>query len=158
MDRKTIFFVFVIAVLLSAGSAFAEGNGAEVGANSVTDNVNAGSGSQANAAAWYDIESANVSGNQLTSGALNSNGGNRDSDDVVIFTGDYAEVANYALEASVTDNRLAVDGNGSHADSSTSFEGASGFDSNFGVTAVSLNAGSSASQSVNVNVTSAVSL
>jgi len=158
MDRKIIASVGTIALVLWAGAALAEGDGAELSMNSLTDDANVGSGTQTNVSDWSEMESVNVGGRQLTAGAVSSNGGDRNSDDVLILMGDNAEVANYALDASVTDNQLSVGGSGSHADSSTTFDGTSGFDSSFGITAVSLNAGSSASQSVNVNVTSSVSM
>ena len=158
MDRRTIAMIGVSAVLLWAGVALAEGDGAELGMNASTDDVNLGAGTQTNIEDWEAMESVNINGNQLTGGGTNSNGGDRDSDDVVLLMGDDAEVANYALDASVTDNKLMVGGNGSHADSEAGFDANSGFDNSFGVTAVSVNAGASASQSVNVNVTSSVSM
>ena len=158
MKRKIIVIVGMGAFLLWGGAAVADGDFAELGAEALALDVNLGSGSQTNADDWSSMDDVNAGGNQLTGGGINSNGGNRDSDDVALLMGDNAEVASYALEASVSNNQLLVDGNESHADSSTGFEGASGFSSSYGITAVSVNAGSSASQSVNVNVTSAVTL
>ena len=158
MKRKIIVIVGMGAFLLWGGAAVADGDFAELGAEALALDVNLGSGSQTNADDWSSMGDVNAGGNQLTGGGINSNGGNRDSDDVALLMGDNAEVASYALEASVSNNQLLVDGNESHADSSTGFEGDSGFSSSYGITAVSVNAGSSASQSVNVNVTSAVSL
>lgn len=158
MKRKIIVIVGMGAFLLWGGAAVADGDFAELGAEALALDVNLGSGSQTNADDWSSMDDVNAGGNQLTGGGINSNGGNRDSDDVALLMGDNAEVASYALEASVSNNQLLVDGNESHADSSTGFEGDSGFSSSYGITAVSVNAGSSASQSVNVNVTSAVTL
>ena len=158
MKRKIIVMVGMGAVLLWGGAAAAEGDFVELGAEAFVLDTNLGSGSQTNADDWSSMGDVNAGGNQLTGGGVNSNGGDRVSDDVALLLGDSAEVASYALEASVSNNQLLVDGNESHSDSSTGFEGDSGFSSSYGVTAVSLNAGSSASQSVNVNVTSAVSL
>ncbi|NRA06963.1 MAG: hypothetical protein HRU02_02310 [Myxococcales bacterium] len=158
MKRKIIVIVGMGAFLLWGGAAVADGDFAELGAEALALDVNLGSGSQTNADDWSSMGDVNAGGNQLTGGGINSNGGNRDSDDVALLMGDNAEVASYALEASVSNNQLLVDGNESHADSSTGFEGDSGFSSSYGITAVSVNAGSSASQSVNVNVTSAVTL
>ena len=158
MKRKIIVIVGMGAFLLWGGAAVADGDFAELGAEALALDVNLGSGSQTNADDWSSMGDVNAGGNQLSGGGINSNGGDRDSDDVALLMGDNAEVASYALEASVSNNQLLVDGNESHADSSTGFEGDSGFSSSYGITAVSLNAGSSASQSVNVNVTSAVSL
>ena len=158
MKRKIIVIVGMGAFLLWGGAAVADGDFAELGAEALALDVNLGSGSQTNADDWSSMDDVNAGGNQLTGGGINSNGGNRDSDDVALLMGDNAEVASYALEASVSNNQLLVDGNESHADSSTGFEGDSGFSSSYGITAVSVNAGSSASQRVNVNVTSAVTL
>ena len=158
MKRKIIVIVGMGAFLLWGGAAVADGDFAELGAEALALDVNLGSGRQTNADDWSSMDDVNAGGNQLTGGGINSNGGNRDSDDVALLMGDNAEVASYALEASVSNNQLLVDGNESHADSSTGFEGDSGFSSSYGITAVSVNAGSRASQSVNVNVTSAVTL
>ena len=158
MKRKIIVIVGMGAFLLWGGAAVADGDFAELGAEALALDVNLGSGSQTNADDWSSMGDVNAGGNQLPGGGINSNGGNRDSDDVALLMGDNAEVASYALEASVSNNQLLVDGNESHADSSTGFEGDSGFSSSYGITAVSVNAGSSASQSGNVNVTSAVTL
>ena len=158
MKRKIIVIVGMGAFLLWGGAAVADGDFAELGAEALALDVNLGSGSQTNADDWSSMDDVNAGGNQLPGGGIHSNGGNRDSDDVALLMGDNAEVASYALEASVSNNQLLVDGNESHADSSTGFEGDSGFSSSYGITAVSVNAGSSASQSVNVNVPSAVSL
>jgi len=157
--NRTFFLIAVFGIAVTwAASAVADGDGAFLGDGVTADAVNAGSGDQANVADWKDMESVNVDGNQLTGTAVNSNTGNRNSDDVVIEMGDYAEIGNYALEASVSNNKMSVGGSGSSADSSFEFSDVSGFDSSFGVTAASLNAGSGSSQSVNVNVTSSVSL
>lgn len=158
MNRKIIAIAGMSALLLWAGSAVAEGEMAVVDDGALTEDLNVGSGTQTNANDWEDMGDTNAGGNQLTGGGTNSNGGDRTSDDVAILLGSEAEVANYALDVSVTENGLIVDGDEASADSTTSFDGASGFESSYGVTAVSVNAGAGASQSVSVNVTSSVGM
>ena len=158
MSRKFTSIVVSCAMVVWAGSALADGDSAEIGAGSQAENVNIGSGTQTNADDWEEMFDVNVEGNQVTSGGFNNNGGNRDSEDIVIMAGDSAEVSNYALEAVVSENGINVAGAGGHADSTLDFETNSGYTNNYGVTAVSLNAGGAASQSVSVNVNAAVDL
>jgi len=89
---------------------------------------------------------------------VNSNAGDRSSDDVVLNLGDTALVANAALDVAVSGNSTSVGGDDSSANSSIGISDLSGFTENYGVTAVSLNSGSAASQSVSVNVMSDLSL
>ena len=145
------------ALTLWTGAALADGDGAWV-ADVATDDLNLGSGTQTNANDWKDMFDVNVDGNQLTGGGINSNGGDRSSDDVVILSGTTPEVANYALDASVSDNSISVSGSGSNADSTVSFSGNSGFTNSYGITAVAVNSGAGASQSVSVNVMSSLSV
>jgi len=146
----------VVAAALWTGSALAEGDGAFASGSMLDANV--GSGAQINAEDWKDMLDVNVSGNQLTGGGVNSNGGDRVSDDVVLSMGDYPVVASAALDVTVSGNEVSVAGNGSSADSTLSFSEGSGFMNSYGVTAVAINSGPNASQSVNVNVMSDVSL
>lgn len=158
MCRKFISILGLCAVVFWASSAVADGDWASLGVDSEADNANVGSGSQTNANDWDDMLDVNLGGNQLTGGGINSNGGDRESSDVVIIAGDTAEVSSYTLDASVTDNSVSVAGSGSSADSKIEFSHNSGYTNNYGVTAVSLNAGAGANQSVSVNVNAAVDL
>ena len=145
------------SLTLWTAAALADGDDAWV-ADVTTDDLNLGSGSQTNANDWHDMFDVNVDGNQLTGGGINSNGGDRNSDDVVILAGTMPEVANYALDASVSDNSISVSGSGSNADSTVSFSSNSGFNNSYGITAVAVNSGAGASQSVSVNVMSSLSV
>ena len=101
--KRILGAVTVICVAaLWAGSALADGDDAWV-TEVTTDDLNLGSGTQTNANDWHDMFDVNVDGNQLTGGGINSNGGDRNSDDVVILSGAMPEVANYALDASVSE-------------------------------------------------------
>ena len=156
--KRILGAVTVICVAaLWAGSALADGDDAWV-ADVTTDDLNLGSGTQPNANDWHDMFDVNVDGNQLTGGGINSNGGDRNSDDVVILSGAMPEVANYALDASVSDNSISVAGSGSSADSAVAFSGNSGWTNSYGITAVAVNSGAGASQSVSVNVMSSLSV
>lgn len=158
MSRSFILVASIGISLSWAAMAAADGDYAALGENVLADAVNVGSGEQTNVDDWEAMESVNVNGNQLTGGGENSNAGDRESGDVVILMGEDAEIGNYALDASVSNNSVSVAGSGSSADSESEFSSHSGFSSSYGVTAASLNAGASASQSVNVNVTSSVSM
>ena len=158
MSRKYLSIVVSCAMVVWAGSALADGDYASLGENSAADNVNVGSGTQTNAEDWEGMFDVNLEGNQLTGGGFNNNGSDRESQDVVIMAGDAAEVTNYALEASVSENGVSVAGDHGYADSSLDFADSSGYTNNYGVTAVSLNAGAAASQSVSVNVNAAIDL
>ena len=126
--------------------------------DSLSEDVNAGAGRQVNAHGWSNMSNANAGGNQLTGGGNNSNAGDRDSNDLILLAHEGAQVASYALEVSVTANRVSVSGPGSSADSRSEFSAGSGVDGSFGVSAISINSGGSASQNVNVNVTSLVGM
>jgi len=155
--RRTISVIAAVAALaLWAGSVSADGDGA-YSSGTVLD-ANLGSGKQINAEDWKEMMDVNVDGNQLTGGAINSNGGDRLSDDVVLNLGEYPLVASAALDVTVSGNEISVSGDGSSASSSLTFSGGSGFMDSYGVTAVAINSGANASQSVNVNVMSDVSL
>ena len=158
MRRIIPTIVAVAATALWTGIALADGDGAFLGDLAATEDVNIGSGEQVNANDWEDMFDVNAGGNQLTGGGINSNGGDRNSDDVVILSGAMPEVANYALDASVSDNSISVSGSGSNADSTVSFSGNSGFTNSYGITAVAVNSGAGASQSVSVNVMSSLSV
>ena len=156
MRRTTSVIAVLGAIFIWAGSASANGDNADVSGDML--DLNVGSGTQTNANDWSDMFDVNVDGNQLTGGGINSNGGDRSSDDVVILSGTTPEVANYALDASVSDNSISVSGSGSNADSTVSFSSNSGFNNSYGITAVAVNSGAGASQSVSVNVMSSLSV
>ena len=157
--RKIIpMIVAVAATALWAGSGFADGDNAFLGDLAVTEDVNIGSGEQVNANDWEDMFDVNAGGNQLTGGGINSNAGDRSSDDVVLNMGDLPLLASTALDVEVVGNEISVTGSGSSADSSLTFSDHSGFTNSYGVTAVAINSGANASQSVSVNVMSEVSL
>lgn len=130
-----------------------EGSGSQ--ASLVGGSANTGSGSQANvsndSSVWEAIFNANAgSGAQLVN-SPNSNGGDRESSDVLISMGSAGAVTNADLGASVTGNSVDVS-NGS-ADSSLSMAGAdSGFSGLYGVSAVAASSGADSSQNVSVNV------
>ena len=156
MRRTTSVIAALGAIFIWAGSASANGNGADISGDLL--DVNVGSGAQTNANERDNMFDVTAGGNQLTGGGVNSNGGDRTSDDVVLNLGDTPLLANAALDVEVSGNSVAVGGNDSSANSSLSVDGNSGFTNNYGVTAVSLNSGSAASQSVSVNVMSDLSL
>ena len=158
--RKSIYMIAaMVAAALWSGSALAEGgDGAYLGAGALTDDANLGAGQQLNASDWSGMMDVNASGTQLTGGAINSNGGNRHSDDVVLNLGGYPLLASAALDVEVTGNMISVSGDNSSADSSLTFSDGSGFMYSYGVTAVAINSGANASQSVSVNVMSEVAI
>ena len=156
MRRTTSVIAALGAIFIWAGSASANGNSADISGDLL--DVNVGSGVQTNANEWDNMFDVNAGGNQLTGGGVNSNGGDRTSDDVVLNLGDTPLLANAALDVEVSGNSIAVGGDDSSASSSLGISDNSGFTSNYGVTAVSLNSGSAASQSVSVNVMSDLSL
>ena len=98
----------------------------------------------------------NGAGSQMN-GSQNSNGGDRNSNDIVIGGGDDIAVASTALEAAVTGNAVSITELNAHVDSSMSLSDGSGFRDMAGVSAVAMAAGSNASQNVNVQVTADVS-
>ena len=158
MRRIIPTIVAVAATALWTGIALADGDAAFLGALAVTEDVNIGSGEQVNANDWQDMFDVNAGGNQLTGGGINSNAGDRSSDDVVLNLGDLPLLASTALDVEVVGNEISVTGSGSSADSSLTFSDHSGFTNSYGVTAVAINSGANASQSVSVNVMSEVTL
>ena len=156
MRRTTSVIAALGAIFIWAGSASANGNEADITGDLLV--INVGSGNQTNANDWENMSDVNAGGNQLTGGGVNSNAGDRTSDDVVLNLGDTPLLANAALDVEVSGNSAHVAGDGSSANSSVGISELSGFKENYGVTAVSLNSGSSASQSVSVNVMSDLSL
>ena len=160
MRRTRLLIAAASAIVIwvgSATSASAAGDGASA-AGEMYD-VNVGSGSQTNASDWEEMNDVNLLGNQLTGYSINSNAGERWSNDVVLnLEGEYPVLANTALDVEVSGNQMSVGGNGGSASSSVSFTHNSGFMNNYGVTAVSVNSGPAASQSVSVNVMANVSL
>ena len=156
--KRILGAVTVICVAaLWAGSALADGDDAWV-TDVTTDDLNLGSGTQTNANDWHDMFDVNVDGNQLTGGGINSNAGDRSSDDVVLNLGDLPLLASTALDVEVVGNEISVTGTDASADSSLTFSDHSGFTNSYGVTAVAINSGANASQSVSVNVMSEVTL
>ena len=158
MRRIIPTIVAVAATALWTGIALAAGDDAFLGDLAVTEDVNIGSGEQVNANDWQDMFDVNAGGNQLTGGGINSNAGDRSSDDVVLNLGDLPLLASTALDVEVVGNEISVTGSGSSADSSLTFSDHSGFTNSYGVTAVAINSGANASQSVSVNVMSEVTL
>jgi len=156
MRRTTSVIAALGAIFIWAGSASANGNSADITGDLL--DVNVGSGNQTNANDWEEMFDVNAGGNQLTGGGVNSNAGDRSSDDVVLNLGDTPLLANAALDVAVSGNSTSVGGDDSSANSSIGISDLSGFTENYGVTAVSLNSGSAASQSVSVNVMSDLSL
>lgn len=130
-----------------------EGSGTQ--SSLIGESANTGTGSQTNlendSSSWEDILNANAgSGAQFTD-SENSNGGDRNSDDVLIGVGGNSAISSADLGASVSGNSVAV-ASGS-ADSSMGISGAgSGFSGLYGVSAVAASAGANASQNVSVNV------
>jgi len=130
-------------------------------------NANTGNGSQDNSASnaenWMVIDNANNGSGAQIHGSRNSNGGNRDSNDIVLELGGGSEgssVASSALEASVSGNAITVAGLEASANSRMALNGAgetgSGFSDLAGVSAVAMAAGGNASQNVSVSVTAGV--
>ena len=158
MRRIIPTIVAVAATALWTGIALADGDDAFLGDLAVTEDVNIGSGEQVNANDWEDMFDVIAGGNQLTGGGINSNAGDRSSDDVVLNLGDLPLLASTALDVEVVGNEISVTGSGSSADSSLTFSDHSGFTNSYGVTAVAINSGANASQSVSVNVMSEVTL
>jgi hypothetical protein len=130
-----------------------EGSGSQ--ASLVGASANTGSGSQTNlnndSSSWEFIANANAGSGAQFADSENSNGGNRDSQDVLIGVGGNAAVSNSDLGASVSGN--SVDAQGGSADSGLGISGeGSGFSGLYGVNAVAASAGSNSSQNVSVNV------
>lgn len=130
--------------------------------SSVDGSANTGSGSQNNsdvlAFDWEEIVNGNAGSGSQVIDTENSNGGDRDSDDVVVQLGDGSTVASAALEASVTGNAVDVDGMGGSSSSDIAMDASSGFSNMYGVSAVAASSGANASQNVSVNVTADVGI
>ena len=158
--RKIIYTIATMAAtVLWTGSALAEGGkNAFLGEGALTEAANLGSGEQLNANDWRDMLDVNAGGNQLTGGGINSNAGDRTSNDVVLNMGEFPLLASAALDVQVTGNEVSVAGDNSSANSSLTFSDGSGFMNSYGVTAVAINSGANASQSVSVNVMSEVAI
>ena len=122
--------------------------------------ANTGSGSQDNSSTsqenWENMANANSGTGAQVIDATNSNGGNRNSSDLVLTLGDNAVVASGTLEASVSGNAVTVSGDGSSASSSLHITDGSGFRNMAGINAIALSSGHNSSQNVNVNVTASV--
>ncbi len=130
-------------------------------AQDTANNNNTGVGTQNNSVSsadlWDGIGTANNGRGSQTSGSSNSNGGDRNSNDIVLTLGDEDSFVNSsALEASVTGNSVRVAGELGMADSSMELGTGSGFRDFAGVSAVAMAAGADASQNVSVNVTAGV--
>jgi len=146
---------------IAVDSALANGmSGSGSQAADVAGDSNAGSGTQNNqsldASVWETMDNANAgSGTQLV-GSSNSNGGNRNSDDVVVDAGDAAAVSNSALAGTVSNNQVLVTTDGSSANSSLTLSDGAGFTNMYGVNAIALSSGANSSQNVSVNVSAFV--
>ncbi len=142
----------------------AQTNGAtELDGTPANGNANTGSGSQDNSTSstdqWTNVESANNGSGAQIHGSRNSNGGDRDSNDIVLSLGsDGSSVTSSALEASVSGNAITVSAVGASANSTMAMSGVggSGFHDLAGVSAVAMAAGGNASQNVSVSVTADV--
>ena len=157
MRTMTLVIAAMSVIVIWAGSPSAA-DAESIGNGSYMNDTNMGSGQQVNANDWEHMDNVNAGGNQLTGGGINSNAGERWSDDVVINLGDYPLLASAALDVEVSGNTISAAGDGASANSTLTFSNNSGFTNNYGVTAVAVNSGPSASQSVSVNVMSDVSL
>ena len=121
-------------------------------------NANTGNGLQDNSTSsadrWENFENANNGSATQTVGSSTSNGGDRNSNDIVLTLGDDdSSVSSSALEATVSGNAVTVESDYSHADSEMSLGTGSGFRDLAGVSAVAMASGANASQNVSVNVT-----
>jgi len=130
-------------------------------AQDTVGNDNTGEGTQDNsdssADLWDEVENANNGRGSQTMDSSNSNGGDRDSNDIVLSLGDDgSSVSSSALEASVSGNTVRVTGELGSADSTMELGTGSGFRDFAGVSAVAMAAGADASQNVSVNVTAGV--
>jgi len=125
------------------------------------DDANTGSGSQDNSYTsqedWENMGNANSGTGAQVIDSTNSNGGDRNSSDIVITLGNDSVVATGTLEASVSGNSVSVSGSGGSASSSLLITDGSGFRNMAGINAIALSSGHNSSQNVNVNVTASVS-
>jgi hypothetical protein len=122
------------------------------------NNANTGEGFQDNSTAsadgWNEMENANNGSGTQTGNSSNSNGGDRNSNDIVFTLGhEDSSVSSSALEASVSGNAISVGADYAQADSEMSLEGYSGFRDLAGVSAVAMASGANSSQNVSINVT-----
>jgi len=126
----------------------------------VSGAANTGSGIQDNAESsaedWHSLDNANAGNGAQVINSANSNGADRDSDDVVVDLGHMPSVGSAALESSVTGNSVKVSEMGAEGNSSMLISDGSGFDSLYGVSAVASSSGANSSQNVAVNVTAEV--
>ena len=150
-----------------AGDGAQTNGSTELDGTPANGNANTGNGSQDNSTSdakdWKEIDNANNGSGAQIHGSRNSNGGNRDSNDIVFELGGGSEgssVASSALEASVSGNAITVAGLDASANSSMALLGegetGSGFSNLAGVSAVAMAAGGNASQNVSVSVTAGV--
>ena len=125
------------------------------------DDANTGSGSQDNSYTsqedWENMGNANSGTGAQVIDSTNSNGGDRNSSDIVITLGNDSVVATGTLEASVSGNSVSVSGSGGSAESRLFITDGSGFRNMAGINAIALSSGHNSSQNVNVNVTASVS-
>jgi hypothetical protein len=146
------------SVVESGMSNAMKGSGSQ--SSDVIRDANTGSGSQTNdsldASVWEGIDSANAGSGLQLSGSVNSNGGDRTSDDVVITAGDAAAVSNSFLESTVSNNTVSVGDSGVSANSSLQISEGAGFSNMYGVNAIALSSGANSSQNVSVNVSAFV--
>ena len=132
------------------------GDGAQT--QDTVNNANTGDGLQDNsgssADSWTELENANNGDGSQVNAASNSNGGDRDSDDIVLSLGDGdSSVSSSALEAAISGNAVTVSGESASANSEMGMDTGAGFHDMSGVSAVAMAAGANASQNVSVNVT-----
>ena len=122
--------------------------------------ANTGSGSQNNdaldASAWEGMDAANAGSGLQIAASMNSNGGDRISEDVLITAGDAAAVSNSALDSTVSSNTVTVSGEGDSANSTLELSAGAGFSSMYGVNAIALSSGANSSQNISVNVSAFV--
>lgn len=112
-------------------------------AQDTVGNDNTGEGTQDNSESsadlWDEVGNANNGRGAQTIGSSNSNGGDRDSNDIVFSLGDDGSSVNSsALEASVTGNSVRVTGELGRADSNMELGTGSGFRDFAGVSAVAM--------------------
>ena len=127
----------------------------------IGEHANTGSGVQDNSISeaedWEFMDNANGGSGAQVLNSPNSNGRDRTSSDIVYDMGSANIVATATLSSQVTENSLQVsDSEGGGADSSMSWSNGSGFSRMFGVSAIGISGGASASQNVSVNVTASV--
>jgi len=137
------------------------GNGTQT--QDTEGNANTGNGAQDNSSSsadyWIRVGNANNGSGAQIHKSRNSNGGDRDSNDIVFELGNNGSVSSSALEAVVSGNSVRIAGEKSHADSSMTLSGdgaggsGSGFHDLAGVSAIAMASGANSSQNVSVSVT-----